>query len=401
MNITKRLLEMIGTSLKVESVYGEGSTFSFRLRQKVVSWEALGNYEDAYRASIAERKKYHEKFTAPDALVLMVDDTPMNLTVFRSLLKRTKVQVDTAGSGDKGLALMGAKKYDLIFLDHMMPDKDGIETLHELRADETGPNLHTTAVCLTANAISGAREQYLAAGFDDYLTKPIDASKLEEMMMKYLPEEKVLRPAGTDATAEEEPCVELPEWLGKIEEIDTGSGLTHCGGGEVYLETLKIYGSNATGNAEEIENFWRERDLGNTTIKVHALKSTSRAIGAESLGALAEKLELAGKAGDVAALDAELEGLLERYRALGAALSPLYAPAKETDEDIPLISEAELQEAYESLRDFAANLDGESAKYALSYLDGFRIPEEEQERVEQLRAAIRDFDWDRVNEILS
>ncbi|MCR5347328.1 MAG: Hpt domain-containing protein, partial [Fretibacterium sp.] len=133
--------------------------------------------------------------------------------------------------------------------------------------------------------------------------------------------------------------------------------------------------------------------------KVHALKSTSRAVGAESLGALAEKLELAGKAGNEAALDAELEGLLERCRALGAALSPLYASEKEqhSGEDLPLISEDELREAYNSIREFASSLDADSMTYALEYLDGFRIPESERERVEQIRRAAGSFDWDSVS----
>ena len=399
MNITKRLLEMMGTSLKVESVYGEGSTFSFRLKQKVVKWEALGNYEASYRAALSKREKYREKFTAPDAVVLMVDDTPMNLTVFKSLLKQTRVQVDTAESGAEGLHMMRKKKYDIVFLDHMMPEKDGIETLHELHAEESNPNLHTTAICLTANAISGAREQYLSEGFDDYLTKPIDADRLEEMMMQYLPKEKLIAQTG-DANAAA-PSVELPEWLRDIKDIDVDSGLKHCGGEEGYLDMLKIYGSDAATNADRIEDFWRARDLSNTTIKVHALKSTSRSIGAESLGALAEKLEFAGKAGDEAALDAELSGLLERYRALGAALSPLYAPEKKSDEELPLISDDELQETYDSIRDFAANFDSDSMAYALEFLDGFRIPEGEKERVEQLRRAIDGFNWSRINEILS
>ncbi|MCR4818508.1 MAG: response regulator [Fretibacterium sp.] len=401
MNITKRLLEMMGTSLKVESVYGQGSTFSFRLRQKVVKWEALGDYEVAYRASLSARKKYRAKFTAPEARVLVVDDTPMNLTVFRSLLKQTKIQIDTAGSGSEGLTLTREKKYDIVFLDHMMPDMDGIETLHRLRADEEGLNLHTPVVCLTANAISGAREKYLAEGFNDYLTKPIDAMKLEAMMMVYLPKEKQIVATGDAAAREEEPAAELPDWLLGIEEIDTASGQTHCGGGEGYLDMLKIYGEDAAANADRIEKFWRARDLSNTTIRVHALKSTSRAIGAESLGALAARLESAGNAGDEAALDAELGGLLARYRALGAALSPLYAPERESQGDLPLISDDGLAEAYESIREFSENLDAESAEYALNYLDGFRIPEGERDRVEKLRAAIRDFDWGRVREILS
>ena len=152
---------------------------------------------------------------------------------------------------------------------------------------------------------------------------------------------------------------------------------------------------------DQIKKLWNDGSGEGTTIKVHALKSTSRAIGADDLGALAEKLEFAGKAGDEGTLDAELAGLLERYRALGAALSPLYAPAKETQGELPLISENELSEAYQSIREFAENMDADSAEYALSYLDGFRIPEGEQERVEQLRNAVRGFDWGRVNKLLS
>ncbi|WP_303758253.1 response regulator, partial [Selenomonas ruminantium] len=178
MTITLNLLEKMGSSLQVESTYGVGSTFSFKLRQRVVKWEPLGDYKASYQELLKGHKKYREKFTAPEALVLMVDDNPMNLTVFKSLIKQTKVQVDTANDGDEGLLLAKEKKYDIIFLDHMMPGKDGIETLHELKKQESGPNRNTPVICLTANAISGAREQYIEAGFNDYLTKPIDTDKL-------------------------------------------------------------------------------------------------------------------------------------------------------------------------------------------------------------------------------
>ena len=282
----------------------------------------------------------------------------------------------------------------------MMPNMDGIETLQRLRAETDGPNIKTPAICLTANAISGAREEYLAAGFDDYLTKPIDAVKLEEMMIRYLPPEKILAP---DSDSEPEQKTELPEWLYGIDELDVEAGLKHCGDEEAYLDSLKIYGSYSAAGADEIAGFWRVRDIANTTVKVHALKSTSRAIGAESLGTLAEKLELAGKSGDESVLDADLAGLLERYRALGAALSPLYAPAKnaQDDKELPIISENELREAYNSIRECAMSLDSEGALYALDYLNGFRLPESERQRSEQLRDAVNDFDWDRVNEILA
>ena len=397
MNITKRLLEIMGTSLKVESVYGEGSTFTFRLQQKVIKWEPLGDYAAARKASLLSMKKYKEKFTAPEAHILVVDDTPMNLMVFKGLLKRTLVKIDTADSGIDALLLAEDKKYDVIFLDHMMPNMDGIETLQRLRAETRGPNAKTAAICLTANAISGAREEYLAAGFDDYLTKPIDAVKLEEMLIRYLPPDKILAPS-----VEHEEKTALPEWLCKVEGIDIKAGLKHCGGGEAYLDTLKIYGGYSAAGADEIAGLWRARDIANTTVKVHALKSTSRAVGAEELGSLAEKLELAGKAGDEAVIDAELAGLLERYRALGEALSPLYAPAENAQDgkELPLISENELREAYNSIRECALSFDAEGVIYALDYLDGFRLPESDAQRAGQLRTAVNDFDWDRINEIL-
>ncbi len=400
MNITQSLLDMMGSRLEVESVYGAGSTFSFRLKQKVVKWDKLGNYEASYRASLAGRKKYKERFTAPDAAVLVVDDTAMNLAVFKSLLKRTGVQIDTAASGDEGLTLTHDRKYDIIFLDHMMPEKDGIETLHELRAQTDNPNLKTPTICLTANAISGAREQYLAAGFDDYLTKPIDADRLEEMLMQYLPKEKLHEPkdGSTDA---EPPSPSLPDWLRGIDGLDTEQGLSHCGSEETYLETLTIYARSAPDSADEIESLWGANDLANTTVKVHAIKSLSRAIGAEGIGALAEKLEFAGKAGDAGAVGAEISDLLGQIRALCAALSPLRGEDETAvDESLPPISDDELSEAYEELRGFASSMDAQSAKYVFDFLAGYRLTPEERERVGKVKHAIDSFEWEQATELL-
>lgn len=201
MNITKNLLALMGSCLEVESVYGEGSTFSFALKQKRTGDDTVGDYEQSYRAGRADRKKYKEKFTAPSARVLVVDDSPMNLIVFKSLLKRTLVNVDTAKDGNEGIFMSRQKKYDILFLDHMMPGKDGIETLKEIRADEGNPNIETCAISLTANAVSGAREQYLEAGFDDYMTKPIEPARLEQMMLDRLPQDKIESRADDDPAA--------------------------------------------------------------------------------------------------------------------------------------------------------------------------------------------------------
>lgn len=191
MPITMQLLKMMGSKLEVESIYGLGSRFFFNLEQEVISWEPLGNVEELDKNAPSHIAQQEEAFTAPDANVLVVDDNQMNLVVFKNLLKKTGIKVDIASSGDEALEMTEAKKYDLIFLDHMMPEKDGVETLHALRKQSYGPNSKTPAVCLTANAVSGAKEYYMKEGFHDYLSKPIIPAKLDKLLLKFLPSEKI------------------------------------------------------------------------------------------------------------------------------------------------------------------------------------------------------------------
>ncbi len=325
MAITQRFLDMMGSRLEVESEYGKGSVFSFSLVQKVVKWEPIGDFEEAFRRSLSERSTYREKFTAPEGRVLVVDDTQVNLTVFVSLLKRTGLQIDTAESGDEGITLFSGRQYDVIFLDHMMPDKDGIETLREMKAMTDTPNTKTPVVCLTANAISGMREMYTGAGFDDYLTKPIDAERLETMLLQYLPAEKVHPAAGEEEEAVQEPAGEetLPEFLLHLKALDTEAGLNYCGDAESYVEALEIFLGSAEKKAAEIESYWAAGDLKNTTIKVHALKSAARAIGALELGEFAARLEKAGSDGDTQTLGRDLGDLITGYRQLAKDLEPL------------------------------------------------------------------------------
>ncbi|MBQ9334782.1 MAG: response regulator [Lachnospiraceae bacterium] len=330
MVITRRFLDMMGSSLEVESEYGKGSVFSFELEQRVVNPEPIGDFEEAYRRSISERDSYHEKFTAPDARVLVVDDTPVNLTVFTNLLKRTQLQIDTAESGDDGISLYIRNHYDVIFLDHMMPDKDGIDTIREMKNLTDTSNTSTPVICLTANAISGMREMYINAGFDDYLTKPIDAERLEMMLLQYLPADKVTpasepvsdTASGIDGTDDNEDVM-LPDFLYDIKEINTNAGLNYCGDAEDYIMALEMYLSSAEQKAEEIEKYWTAGDIKSTTVKVHALKSASRAIGALGLGEFAARLEQAGNNGDTDTLDKELVELISGYRQLAKDLEPL------------------------------------------------------------------------------
>lgn len=396
MNITQRLLTMMGSRLEVESEYGKGSVFSFTVKQKVVSPEPIGNYEETYRNTIAGRKHYKEKFTAPDANILVTDDTRMNLTVFVSLLKKTMIHIDTAESGDECIALAAKKKYDVIFLDHRMPEKDGIETLQELLAAKDSPNSGTPVICLTANAVSGAKEMYLSAGFNDYLTKPIDPEKLESALIKYLPAEKVIKAMQIDEEAQE---ADLPDWLRKIDDIDINEGVSRCGGNENYLETLKVYAEDAEDGASLIESLWNERNIPDLTVKVHALKSTSRVVGAMKLGALAEMLEKAGNNGDTDTIAENIDALIADYRQLGEELSRISGES-ENDENLPLMPPEKLHEAYDALREIAGSFDYDSVLFVMDSLKGYRIPADEAERFGQLKKAVAKPDWDMIKQVL-
>lgn len=212
MSIVKQLLALMDSRLEVQSVYGKGSEFSFVIRQRVVKWEPIGDFSARYAVANKKREEYHELFRAPAARILVVDDTEVNLTVMKNLLKRTEIRIDTALSGKEALQMIRDHTYDVVFIDHMMPDMDGIETLEHIRnITDSIP----VCIALTANAVSGAREMYLEAGFADYLSKPIDGKRLELMLKRYLPKDKL---AETDQTAgKEKSSMQLPRSIGKDE----------------------------------------------------------------------------------------------------------------------------------------------------------------------------------------
>ena len=195
--ITTSLVQMMKGTISLESTYGEGSTFTIRLPQRVEHYEPMGDFKKRVEQFLEQQEGYQESFTAPDGRILVVDDTAMNLIVVQSLLEKTQLQIDTAFSGKECLEKIKETHYDLIFLDHMMPEMDGIETLKQAKELKGSKCKKTPFVALTANAVSGVREMFLANGFDDYLSKPVDGKTLEQMVQKYLPEDKI-HPAEKD-----------------------------------------------------------------------------------------------------------------------------------------------------------------------------------------------------------
>lgn len=189
LNLTKNLVDLMQGEITVKSIYEEGSCFTAKIPQKIIDKTPMGDFDKRYRQYIHQSEEQAISLYAPDAKILVVDDVPMNLIVVKGLLKATKIQIDTAKNGANCLELVQKNRYDIIFLDHLMPEMDGIETLQNMKLLEENPNRNTPVIMLTANAIVGAKEEYMEAGFTDYLTKPVQETLLHEMIMKYLPKE--------------------------------------------------------------------------------------------------------------------------------------------------------------------------------------------------------------------
>lgn len=185
LNIAKQLVTTMNGTIEVQSKHGVGSCFTVRIPQEIIDDTAMGTPK---QRPIENKEKKTSGFhlKAPDAQILVVDDNKMNLMVIKGLMKHTQIQLDMAGGGNECLQMTKQKKYDLILMDHMMPEPDGVQTLHLIRGDKENPNKETEVIVLTANAIEGMREQYIAEGFADYLSKPIEVGRLEEMIGKYL-----------------------------------------------------------------------------------------------------------------------------------------------------------------------------------------------------------------------
>ena len=383
----------MGSTLEVESEYGVGSTFSFTLKQEVLKWDGVGDFEAAFRKSIVERKKYKEKFTAPEANVLVVDDTPVNLTVFKNLLKHTRLRIDEANSADECLERSMKKKYDMIFLDHMMPYKDGIEALKELKAMKDNPNIETPVVCLTANAIAGMREVYISAGFDDYLAKPINPPDLEDMIIRYLPKDKIL--PAVEAEKSTGRSDEIPMALYELEGLNVFIGIKHCGDKASYLETLRTYKESAPQTISDIEKYWEQRDILNLTTMVHGIKSSSRTIGASELADLAERLEKAGRIGDEDTLIDGLSELMLLYRDL---TGKLVIPDEKnvTADGKTIFDRSELKNIYVSLKSHVDNGHYKEVESIGALLKDAVVPEDEQERVDNIVRVISAYDYDDV-----
>ncbi len=300
LSITRQLLLMMGSSLKVESEYEKGSVFSFVLTQKIAENDPVGVFDPGNAVTeISDRRRIQTDFTAPGAGILVVDDTLINIEVIEGLLKNKKMKIDTASSGKECIEKFAKNDYDLIFLDYRMPELNGIETLQRMKEQMPEKTAGTPVISLTASAVSGEKERMLAAGFTDYLPKPVNITLMEKMLIRYLPKELVIfsDAAGVSAdTANEED--RLPHLLFSSAEILPAKGLEYCGDADDYIRVLSLFKKSAEKRLADITESAARGDMDAYIMSVHTLKSTSGAIGALQLSRMAGDLEKAAKSGN-------------------------------------------------------------------------------------------------------
>ena len=340
LNLTKNLVNLMGGEVFAESTYGKGSCFTAKIPQKIADAKPMGDFGKRYQQYLSTSDDDKLSFLAPDAKILVVDDVTMNLKVVEGLLKATKIQIDTAVSGSECLECVKTTPYQMIFLDHMMPEMDGLETLEHMKNLADNPNAQTPVIMLTANAIVGAKEEYIEAGFTDYLTKPIRETELLEMILKYLPEELVCENGGQgieksqDAQDMEQPeaggeGAEPLQRLEQLEGLDVKTGLIYCMNEEdFYIEMLQEF--LQADKASQLKHFLAEEDWDNYRTTVHALKSTSLTIGAAHLSGEAKALEMAAKEGNMDYIRSHHDGVMDEYKELTDHLKEILENGAET-----------------------------------------------------------------------
>ncbi len=340
LSITKGLLDRMGGTISVESTYGKGSTFRVTIPQKIIDEKPVYGEVKTQQKNESGKKKYFDSgIVFPGAKVLVVDDSVMNLKVCRGLLAPYKMSVECVGGARECLEKVAKNRYDLILLDHMMPEMDGVETLWRMRED---PDFDTPVIALTANAVNGAKKSYLDWGFMDYLSKPMHLEELEVCLKKYLGEfmqkqsseakqgADLSEGSGAGWTEREKakamqseivPDLEAAEKKEAQEEIlvpdanvfNIEQGMEYAvGNEEFYVETLQIYLDETEESKMMLREYLETENMGDYKVIVHALKSNSRLVGAVATSELALQLEEASRDGEVEFVKAHHEELLER-----------------------------------------------------------------------------------------
>lgn len=326
-------------------------------------------------------------FKAPDAKILLVDDNKMNLKVAIGLLAPLQMQIDTAENGKQAIEKIETCTYDLVFMDHMMPIMDGVEATRRIREKEEETGAHLTIIALTADAMSGAKEEFMAAGMDDFVAKPIEIKEICSKLRKYLPQDKIVKTEECLLVAEE--TDDLPQ----IEGLDVEAGVHYSGSRALFFNLLGDYYKLIDTKTKKIRQCLSDGMIRDLTIEVHALKNTSRMIGATGLSERFKELEALGNANDGKALEEKVPEVLELYAGYKSVLQP-YGTVDEAS--LQETSKDELCRLLIQMADAMDGFDLDGVDAAMAELEQYRMPEELSDDMDALRAAVADVAMEEV-----
>ncbi len=389
LSITKDLVQKMGGEIHLQSEYGQGSLFVVRFPQRIASMDPIRDF-----ALNTGDSKENEKMQlyAPEVRLLVVDDTELNLTVIQNLLKRTGIQVNTALSGKEAIDIVNSvPMYDIILLDARMPGLNGKETLSELKAHKD----LCPVICLTADVVDGAREDYLSNGFSDYLAKPVKASELERAIAEHCDKKKI---SFVEEISVQE-ISDIPEWIMDIREIDIESGIGFCGSANDYLEAIKTFVKHAPDSINEIRSHIDNENTEDLTTKVHSLKSTAKTIGAERLSEIAKNMEQAAKDKDMDYVHSHIGTLLSLYGELSSALSPILYGEGPQKKGVT-IEKSDTKSVFAHLKGYVDDYNDEAVDSMLHALDRYDFPPEEQKIFDDLKKTFEMLDWLMMQDIL-
>ncbi len=309
--ITRAIIEKLGGRIYFKSEEGSGTSVTIEVDQKIAVDTPIGDFSLMHKDT-----KKHYMFSAPMARVLVVDDNVVNLFVSKELLLNYEIDVTTAGSGAECLALVNNNYYDLIFMDYVMPEMDGHETLKKLRKRENEFARKIPVVALTAMVTNGGSKMYIDEGFQGYLSKPINVHDLEEQLLRLLPDKYIVRKTVPEEI-DEEP-IEEKLWYKRIsnilDDVDIKQGLMYSNNDYTsYLNLLRVIYNDSYTQIAKLNRFKEKIDLNDFRVTIHALKSVTASVGAGSLSETCRNLEMHAKDGDAAYIKDNIDGFIDSF----------------------------------------------------------------------------------------
>ena len=398
LTISQNLVNMMGGVIEVESEYGKGSRFFFTIEQTIIDPTPVSavNY-NGQKDNVTE-KEAECLFIAPEAHILLVDDNELNLVVAKELLKPLRMQIDTAENGLQAVKMVRGSQYDLVLMDHMMPVMDGIEAAKAIRALPEDKYQKLPIIALTANAMVDARKEFLNAGMNGFVAKPIDFARICNQLKLWLPKDLVrdvpkeeAKKLLADDLSDREIQPEDPQMGFSFEE-----GVKHCGSKAALMKTIRIFYRTIDSKADKIEQCLKEGLISDYVVEVHALKSSALLIGAVPLSEAAKELEGYGKQGKTELLEEKTPDLLAMYRDFKDILKPCADKEEAARQEA---SNGEWCQALQQIHQCIEQFDLDGVDQIMEQLEEYQIPECIRESMDQLRVYVADVSMEEIMEL--